>query len=175
MTAFVFREHAPLYRAAGFWARPVRPGSKAARVSEWQLPDSEHPPGAFETWLNNFGDHGLGLVMGSPLADGTRLGAIDIDRDDYLPLVRVLLDDPVCARVGKKGAVFFVRISHNLRNPVLRVKGLDAQSLRVGECLFDRAFCVIPPTIHPETGLAYRWLGTSLLEVDIQHLPLIEE
>ncbi len=36
-----FGEWAPKYRERGFWARPIRPGTKACLGKGWQRPDSE--------------------------------------------------------------------------------------------------------------------------------------
>jgi hypothetical protein len=114
--------------------------------------------------------------MGSPLPDGTRLGALDIDRDEYTALGRTLLNNPICGRVGQKGAVFFVRVNGDLGNPEFRVRGPDSKKWgKVAECLFRKKLCVIPPTIHPITQSPYRWIGTPLHEVDLSSLPLIGE
>ena len=45
---------------------------------------------------------------------------------------------------------------------------------KVAECLFVKKLCVIPPTIHPDTGQAYRWIGTPLHEVEFNELPIVE-
>jgi hypothetical protein len=170
-----FATWAPLFREKGFWPRPVLPGSKACKVPRWQAPDDQQAPGAFEEWLRRFGHYGSGLLMGSPLPDGTRLGALDVDRDEYVALAKVLLNNPVCGRIGQKGIVYFVRYRGQLGNPEFRVSGTDnARWGKVAECLFDKKFCVIPPTIHPKTGRPYRWIGTPLHEVDLASLPLVE-
>jgi hypothetical protein len=44
----------------------------------------------------------------------------------------------------------------------------------VGELLCRSRFCVLPPTIHPNTERPYRWIGTPLHEVDFHALPIIE-
>ena len=109
--------------------------------------------------------------MGSPLLDGTTLGGLDIDHDDYVRIGRALLNNPPSGRIGKKGAVFFVRVRGRLSNPEFRVGG---KGDKVAECLFVKKLCVIPPTIHPDTGQAYRWIGTPLHEIDFRELPIVE-
>jgi hypothetical protein len=169
-----FGEWARRYREIGLWPRPITPGSKASRISKWQVPDDQQPPAELERWLKRYGNFGIGLLMGSPLPDGTTLGALDVDRDEYVRLANVLLRSPVSGRIGKKGAVFFVRVAGNFGNPEFRVGGALAKKWgKVAECLFRRRLCVIPPTIHPETNLSYRWIGTPLHEVDFASLPLI--
>ena len=75
----------------------------------------------------------------------------------------------------EKGAVFFVRIQGEPRNLEFRVSGdSDKRWGKVAECLFSKKLCVIPPTVHPETGQSYRWLGPPLHEIDFEQLPIVE-
>jgi hypothetical protein len=172
----VFKDWAQLYREAGFWPRPVRPGTKTCPLTSWQKPDPDWPEPVLQQWLSFHGDCGIGLVMGSPFPDGTMLGALDVDCDECLRLARTLLGNPACVRIGKKGAVFFVRVQPGVKNRKFRVKGeAGEKSGQVAECLFYKSFCVIPPTVHPDTGTPYRWEGPSLLDTGYQDLPLISE
>lgn len=169
----IFAIHAPRYRAAGFWPRPVTLGSKACKIKGWQRPDSEIGEAELARWGEEYGDYGVGLNMGSPLPDGTTLGALDIDRNEYIRAAKVLLGgDPPCGRFGSKGAVFFVRVAPGVSNQKFRAGRTGEQ---VAEALFSRSLCVIPPTIHPGTGEPYRWIGTPLLDIDLSTLPLIGE
>jgi hypothetical protein len=170
-----FTAWAPSYRERGFWPRPVKPGTKACHLAAWQTPDSELSVEVLQGWLASQRFAGIGLLMGSPFPDGTTLGALDIDHDDYVRIGRALLRDPPCGRIGKKGAVFFVRVRGSLSNPEFRVQGDQAKRYgKVAECLFSKKLCVIPPTIHPETGRPYEWIGRPLHEVDFEELPIVE-
>jgi|SRR5271165_6576656 len=170
----IFKEWAPLYREQGFWPRPVQPGAKKCALKSWQKPDPDWPASELQQWLSLYGQCGLGLLMGSPLPGGLTLGALDIDRDEYLPLARTLLGGPLCQRIGKKGAVFFVRVEPGIKNRKFRVKG-DAGKVwgQAAECLFHKNFCLVPPTIHPDTSQPYRWEGAPLLGIDVSTLPVI--
>jgi Bifunctional DNA primase/polymerase, N-terminal len=165
-----FAELAPIYRPR-YWPRPITIGSKACHVSGWQKPDAEIPAAELASWLTKYGHLGIGLLMGSPFPDGTTLGALDIDGDEYEPIGRALLNNPVSGRIGKRGAVFFVRVRGRLSNPEFRVGG---KGDKVAECLFTKKLCVIPPTIHPDTGRPYHWIGTPLHEIDFSELPVVE-
>jgi hypothetical protein len=170
----VFAEWASLYRERGYWSRPIALGSKACKLANWQRPDDSIRDDEFASWIASCGDHGIGLLMGSPFPDGTTLGALDIDHDDYVRIGQVLLRAPPCGRIGKKGAVFFVRVRGRLSNPEFRVQGDQAKHYgKVAECLFSKKLCVIPPTIHPETG-PYEWIRKPLHEVDFEELPIVE-
>lgn len=173
--AGIFSTWAPIYREQGYWARPITYNTKICHEKQWQRPDTEIPPEELEEWLREYRRYGIGLVMGSPFPDGSRLGALDIDRNEYEPLGRAVLRDPPCGRIGSKGAVFFVRVTGAIRNAEFRVRGDENGKFgKVAECLFDRRLCVIPPTIHPDTKAPYRWIGTPLHELDFSLLPLVE-
>jgi hypothetical protein len=170
-----FADWAGVYRRRGYWPRPITAGTKACQVQEWQKPDSELPEQTLASWLTSHADFGIGLLMGSPFLDGTTLGALDIDHDDYVRIAHALLRDPPCGRFGKKGAVLFVRVRGRLSNDEFKVRGDDNKRYgKVAECLFVKKLCVIPPTIHPDTGQAYRWIGRPLHEVEFDELPIVE-
>ncbi len=168
-----FGTWAPIYRKLGLWPRPLI--GKACKFKGWSTPDPELPIERTEEWDRKHAALNLGLLMGSTLSDGTLLGALDIDHDDYVGLGRTLLNNPPCGRIGKKGAVFFVRILPSLASQKFRVKEDDKKYGQVLECLFQNSVCAIPPSIHPETQQPYRWIGTSLLEMNFNKLPLIGE
>jgi hypothetical protein len=169
-----FADWAGVYRRRGYWPRPITLGTKACHVRDWQKPDPELSEATLASWLTSHAHFGIGLVMGSPFPDGTTLGALDIDRDEYVRVGRAVLRDPPSGRIGRKGAVFFVRVSGPLSNSDFKVRGDDGKYGKVAECLFVRKLCIIPPTIHPDTGQAYRWTGKPLHEVDFNELPIVE-
>jgi hypothetical protein len=171
----VFAHWAGEYRRRGYWPRPITLGTKACHVREWQKPDSELPDATLASWLTSYADYGIGLLMGSPFPDGTTLGALDIDRNEYVRVGRAVLRDSPSGRIGKKGAILFVRVRGPLSNFEFRVRGEDGtRHGQVAECLFVKKLCVIPPTIHPDTGQAYRWIGRPLHEADFNELPIVE-
>jgi hypothetical protein len=171
----IFARWAGVYRRRGYWPRPITPGTKACHVRDWQKPDSELSEATLASWLTPHAHFGLGLLMGSALPDGTTLGALDIDHDEYTRIGRGLLQDPPSGRIGKKGAVFFVRVTGPLSNPEFRVRAEEGKRYgKVAECLFVKRLCIIPPTIHPETGQAYRWIGRPLHEIEFAELPIVE-
>ena len=106
----IFAHWADVYRRRGYWPRPITLGTKACHVREWQKPDSELSEATLASWLTSHAHFGIGLLMGSPFPDGTTLGALDIDHDEYVRLGRASLIDAPSGRIGKKGAVFFVRV-----------------------------------------------------------------
>ena len=169
-----FGDWAEIYRDVGLWPRPLI--GKACKLPQWQTPDDEFSPQNLDEWVREYPSHNIGLLMGTPFPDGTRLGAIDVDHDKYAPLAKALLNNPPYGRIGKKGVLYFVRIEPDLKNKKLKVKGIYAEEYgQVVECLFLRSICVIPPSIHPDTNQPYRWIGEPLHETDFTKLPLIGE
>jgi Bifunctional DNA primase/polymerase, N-terminal len=168
----VFATHAHSYRTAGFWPRPVKPGTKACAIKNWNIPDPERKLGELDHWLEAYGHWGIGVVLGSSFPDGTKLAALDIDRDEYVRVGHALLRNPPSGRIGAKGIAYFVRMRGDEKYRPLKVKGENG--VKVGEFLGDKRFLVLPPTIHPDTEQAYRWVGRPLLQVDYRELPVIE-
>lgn len=170
----IFADHVDEYRARGFWPRPVIVGDKRPPMNQWERSDPAIDPAELASWKRKYARLGIGLVQGSTFPDGSRLGALDIDEEQYVPLARAMLFNPVCARVGARGLAFFVRVTAETSKRVFELKTRSGTTIHVGELLVGSTFCVIPPTIHPN-GNAYRWLGPSLLDVEYSDLPLIED
>ncbi len=166
---------AEIYRDLGMWPRPLV--GKAPKEKNWQLPDPELPEGTIEKWDAERADFNIGLVAGSPFPDGTLLGFLDIDNDLYVRLGKALLGNPKCARLGKKGMVFPVRYTPDLKTgKKMRVKGEENEHWgEVAEFLFAGSLCAIPPSIHPDTNRPYEWIGIPLHKIDFNDLPLIGE
>lgn len=177
MSTSVFSKEFAAYLARGFSSRRTSPNSKACKDKGWQKPDSELPEGMYDNWASSApSGSGIALLLGTELSDGTYLAALDIDRDDYVRLASYLLGNPVCARFGSKGILYFVRTTKPLpsANRKLNVTLDDGTSIAIGEFLGSRNIAVIPPTVHKDTGEPYRWVGKPLLETELNELPLIE-
>jgi hypothetical protein len=171
----IFAEHVEAYRAKGFWPRPIKPGTKACKVSNWQRSDTEIAPGELRGWNEKYAAYGIGLCLGSPFPDGTGLAALDIDQDSHIRVGSELLGRAICGRVGNRSIAYFARLRGDGKYRSFKVKAADGMpEVKIGELLCDRRLCVIPPTIHPDTGRPYTWLGASLLEIDYRDLPIIE-
>ena len=98
-----FATNAPAYWAAGFSVVPITNGTKLPAIAKWSgycdnLPGDQKR----EAWLSDFPSHGIGLLMGTQIATGFRIIAIDIDDDCLVRPVCALLDDR-CAKIGRKG------------------------------------------------------------------------
>lgn len=70
--------------------------TKAPPFKQWNVPDPERKLGKLDSWTENHGNLGVGLVLGSPFKDGTKLAAVDVDRDNYISVTEALLKKPPC-------------------------------------------------------------------------------
>lgn len=172
----IFADQFRAYREAGFEPRPVKPGFKACKEKGWNKPDIDLDSGSYERWATSRINYGIGLRLGTMLADGSTLGALDIDDNRYIRVGQILLNNPPSGRIGQKGIAWFVRIRGELKRSRISfdVTKADGTKIHIGELLGSGGFIVIPPTIHPDTHAAYSWVGKPLLEVGINELPIVE-
>lgn len=145
----IFGELAPKYWGAGFQAIPLHPKSKRPAVEGWQRFATE-PVTADEQahWLTAFPDHNVGVVLG-PQSD---LCIIDIDSDNPAinAAIRSVLPPSPWERKGRKGIALAYKFSDF---PTFRV--VSAGKGMLVECLSTRTQCVMPGSVHPDTGAVY--------------------
>ena len=169
-----FKEHAPAYWDRGYSVIPTEISTKRPAIKGWTgLVNG--PPGSEvqQSLLSRFGSRGLGLLLGTEMAPGEVIGAIDVDDDAFVRATAALLGDPPSGKVGKKGATFFVRVP---KEPKLKSTQLrDAGGAGKIDVLMGGRATVLPPTPHPETQQPYVWLGRPLLECPFAKLPVFDE
>lgn len=178
---WIFREHAPAYRAAGYQPIPIKVGTKrpALKGTGWNTQYATLTAEQLQDWDKYYPDAGIGLQMGTLLPDDTVLAAIDIDNDGYARLITAILDNPTVGKIGSKGVTYFVRLKGKPTaerwNKKFHPPGANATgAAKAVELLCENSLCVIPPTIHPDTSQSYRWIGPSLLDAGYLALPVME-
>jgi hypothetical protein len=116
-------------------------------------------------WGN--GDSGIGVV-GGKASHG--MVAVDTDSDDpaiKTAIAKVLPATPV-KKIGAKGETAFYY------GPDITVsRSWNINGKRVCDLIADGRQTVLPPTIHPDTGAPYRWVGDSLDSYDPDELPFL--
>lgn len=172
--------------APKFWSRdipvvPIEPGTKRPplEMRGWQgnlasLPNEQKQA----MLLEQYPDHGTGMLLGIALGSDKVLDAIDVDDNRLLKLVLHLLGLKLAERRailsgkrGMKGATIFVRAPKSLKSKVIKGAG----GLGNIDFLAAGRMTVMPPSIHPDTGMPYEVVGQPLLEVDFADLPEVTE
>lgn len=164
MSNAIFASNAPLYWAKNIPCIPVPPGTKAG-IPGWnhridQLPN----PGTRAEWLGQYSDHGIAILTGFKVGESQLVG-IDVDDSAYNLFFERVIGKSGPIKRGKKGKTFFV----------LTDKAVKKTSVTSILDVLVRSICVIPPTLHPDTGQAYVWEGKSLLEYELPELPFVSQ
>ncbi|MFZ5674296.1 MAG: bifunctional DNA primase/polymerase [Pseudomonadota bacterium] len=163
--------------ANGFTTIPISPDSKAPsewRGGRWQgmknwqrFRDARAPDFIQRVWAG-FPDANIGIVTGTRATAGQIVACVDFDTDDpdiLDTLTRSLPPSPVRKR-GRRGFSAFYLVP----------AGTVGYRTPICELLTDTRQTVVPPSIHPDTGQPYQWLGPStLLNTPATALPALTD
>lgn len=169
-----FKEWAAKYVARGLSPLPLKVGEKRPIIQGWQRwCEKEVDQDTLAGWEKQYGNCNLGLALGTKVWQDLQLIAIDIDADDLVAKVEKALGAKEPAKVGKKGkTIFALAASKESQNQKFRRVGAMAPSV---EILGIGSQTVLPPSIHPDTGKPYSWLGINILETPWERLPIATE
>lgn len=163
----------PDYKALGWSLVPIPTGTKGPNTKGWNLAENCHlPPGW--TWTGN-----VGLAHAF---SGT--AALDLDRlDDAAKYLlghgvdlSVLLTAPDAVRIDS-GRPNKAKLLYKMPVPLRSLKlGKGSFELRCATAEGLTVQDVLPPSIHPETGRPYVWIGdyTKLPSIPLELLALWE-
>jgi hypothetical protein len=153
--------------ALGYSPIPIRPGSKRPALAGWsdlcdRAPDFQQ----IKAWLRRWPSAGVAVAGGFG-----GLIIVDIDTIDgaQQEAIARALPNPGAVRVGKKGAALFYRWAGDGAAPSRSFRGQGGCVL-VDVIGHGRA-CVIPPTIHKDTGRPYHWTAPDAGLPPLQDLP----
>ncbi|QGN54165.1 phage/plasmid primase, P4 family [Novosphingobium sp. Gsoil 351] len=158
MTDRIFEQFAPQYWNSGLPVIPLRQRNKMPDISGWSTFGTRMPDQLeMNHWMESFPYGNIGLPLGS--ASG--MAIIDVDTEDEMLIaaIREICGPSPWVRVGKKGMALAYRFE-NQRNFKLRA----ADGGMLCEFLGQGNQCVVPPSIHPDTGRPYT-SNTNLWEV----------
>jgi len=155
----------------GYTPLRIDPDSKAARAVGWQ-----HETPTEDTLRRQFArPSNIGLRCGDIHKDGSCLVAIDVDLEnaDLIRCVtRAVGDASVPVKKGKKGATWMLRIDREVKTGKVQWVR-DGKKTDAIDILGRGAQTVIPPSIHPDIKLPYRWVsGTPIDQIDYRTLPI---
>ncbi|GEM_PF-1908213 len=148
--SLIFKESAPRYWAAGLQAIPLIKHEKRPAISAWQnWGQVKIPEDQKSLWLELYADGNIGL----PAGPGSNICFIDIDavEQNLIDLIESCLPKSPWRRVGKKGCV--LAFKYNGAKSFKIKTGPDQKP--IVEFFSTSGQVVLPPSIHPETGLAY--------------------
>lgn len=175
MTTNTFATHAPDYWDRNLSVVPLEGGTKrpAGAIGNWagygnNLPSSDKR----QSWLGQFAECGIGLLMNMEIMPGFNLGAIDVDRDELVGAVQVILGNPPCRKRGKKGETFFIRTART--DKLKKTTIADYAGRQAVDVLLGNSMSVLPPSLHPDSGQSYVWTGKRLLDCGWNELPVLD-
>ncbi len=174
MSKGVFANEAKKYWGIGLSALPIAKKTKRPAISSWtayqaNLPRAERR----DEWLKKYHDSGIGINLGTQISETEQIIAIDADDDGWVRPLSKIFGENACAKRGKKGATYFARVpkSEKIKSTALRA----ADGYGGVDVLAGGKQTVLPPTLHPDTGNPYEWLGSVLYDVDLESLPQTEQ
>jgi hypothetical protein len=137
---------------------------KRSVVEGWSRWCAEpQPKELLEDWENRFplGKFGIAVCAGP----ASNIDALDIDSNSK-DILDLCPRSPV-TRVGYRGGMPLFRHNSNLTKVKRDRDNLEKDPLRPREgiqLLTTGNYFVIPPSIHPDSGVPYRWIGEYNLE-----------
>jgi len=173
MTADV-RSEAQSLIDAGYHVVPLAFKSKAPDIPDWQ--HLYIGPDRFDYYFPAHKNYGIGLLLGTEVADGVFLIAFDVDLEDGLfsQRVRLAIGPGAIEKKGKKGFTSICRTVASMPKKVIKRKDDNGKAVIAVEILGQRIQTVLPPSLHPATGKPYVWLTKPLTEVLPETLPLAD-
>lgn len=156
--------------AKGYVPLRADPNSKAVIHNGWQIeiPTEETLKRAFARPSN------LGVRCGDIQKDGTCLIGIDIDIEEaeLIRCVERAIGVKVPVKRGRKGYTYFIRLDREQKSTKFTWER-DGKKTAAIDILAKNAQTIVPPSIHPDTGVPYQWVGKrNLLETDYRSLPV---
>lgn len=116
------------------------------------------------SWIKNIPESNIALCLG----ESSGIIALDVDATDQriLDIIMPILPSSPVTKIGSKGETRFFKFM-NESTQILNFNGEV-----VLEILSNNKKTTIPPSVHPN-GSAYKWVDKSLLDVDLDKLPML--
>lgn len=151
-TTSTFGEHAAFYASKGFPVFPLQPRSKDPLKGSHAKDDATTDVEQVRAWWQTNPDYNVAIrppegviVLDVDPRNGGDLGSLGI------------LPQTLTAATGGGGWHLWYQHSGPVRGKVPDVQGIDIKT--------GSGYLVAPPSIHPDTGVAYRWADRSPVAV----------
>jgi len=164
-------------RDNGYHVMPVGPKTKvpgAIKDGEWKpMPGwskycDAMPPAFIHDQWERLPEAGVCVAHGNVIGLD-----LDTDREDVARALFEAVTPPFVRRRGAKGWMGYYRPGKGLDGLTARVRWYDDKGGVVVELLLHGTQSVLPPTVHPTTGMPYAWVTQDTLEdTAIGDLPL---
>jgi P4 family phage/plasmid primase-like protien len=118
----------------------------------------------------------IGLLMGIVQPDGTFPVCIDLDINDHglIGYVERAVGEGCLKKIGSKGVSFIAAGRGEIKSRTAH-SYWGGKKKPVGDILAQGKQTVIPPSIHPDTKLPYRWISKEIPEnTPYSALPVID-
>ena len=162
-----FAETALPLLAAGHSPIPIVSGKKRPALAGWQrYCDAPMASQEVKRFAASRTSYGIGVALGRGLL------AIDIDTADktIVAAIRSVVPASPIAKRGRKGRTDFYRD----KTKTIRARKFSSDFGMLVEVLAHGNQTIVPPSLHPDTGLPYVWLGPHTLEnTPLRQLPVI--
>ena len=116
----------------------------------------------------------IGVRCGDVQHDGTCLVAIDIDveQPELVRCVEIAIGVKVPIKRGRKGWTYFVRLDRETKSSKIKWSR-DGKHSPAIDVIARGGQTIVPPSIHPDTGMSYRWISqATLLTTEYRSLPV---
>lgn len=151
----IFKNHAEEIADYNLSVMPLN--GKKPVLNGWQKYCKEMPTDSeIQRWVSEYPDANIGLCCGP----SSGIVAVDVDTTDenMAALIKSIFPPSPAKKISKKGWTWFYT------HPGMRKVAIKYCGMSVLDILGDGSQCMIPPSIHPETGKPCTWEGLSLWE-----------
>ena len=162
----IFSEHALGLFNQGYKTIPLVQGQKFPAIKGWT---STNPTDELlNEWCSMYPMNNIGLLCGQ--VSGVVCIDVDVDDESIVERLEKYLPDTPLVKQGLKGYTAIYKYNGEKAEKLK----LPGESKPFVEILSDGNQTVLPPSIHPETGEPYEWVGDLLpQEVQVEDLPTL--
>jgi len=155
----IFKDWCDKYIELGLNVTPLN--GKRPFLSEWQLANHD-----YDDLIAKYPACNIGLICGE--LSGVVAVDIDLTDNDLINRVLAILPPSEIRKRGAKGLTLFYRYQGEINQKLYYNGGTAVELLSTGNQT------VLPPSIHPDTKMPYKWDYQGLTDISSYDLPLLD-